>query len=288
MNLNTLCATVGFVAITALHGWAAEPIIRSGDKIAFLGDSITQFGVHPGGYVDLVVSALKTNKIQVDPLYAGISGNRSIDMLRRIDGGVLAKKPAIMLLSCGVNDVAHFKTGHGIELADYRENMSEMIDKALKADVKVYVMMPTMIGEDPAGAENQKLDTYIEALKSVANEKNCPVIDVNAAMKRELAGWKKRFPAYEHDLLTLDGVHMNVLGNVMMAKAVLEGLGFSAEEIAKAEVVWDKSWWAYGDTIAMQGFLFKKFMLRSFEANKDIRAYVNGLLQADAKKETNP
>ncbi|MFA7173073.1 MAG: GDSL-type esterase/lipase family protein [Kiritimatiellia bacterium] len=275
------CAFAGLSFVCALK---AAPAVKNGDTITFLGDSITQFGIRPGGYVDLIVSALRTSKINVVPIYAGVSGNRSVDMLRRIDSGVLAKKPTIMLISCGVNDVAHFKIKRGIELADYRENMSEMIDRALKAGIKVYIMTPTMIKEDPAGAENTKLDTYIEALKVIAKEKKCPLIDVNAAMKNELAEWRKRVPAYEHDFLTLDGIHMNALGNVMMAKVVLEGLGFSAEEIVKAETVWDKSWWAYGDVIAMQGFLFKKLMLRSFQANKSLRVYINGLIQDDAKK----
>lgn len=37
MNLSTRCFAVCFVIVT--HGWAGEPAIRSGDKVAFLGDS---------------------------------------------------------------------------------------------------------------------------------------------------------------------------------------------------------------------------------------------------------
>ncbi len=281
MSLVIVCICFGISNLS----YAAA--VKADDKIAFLGDSITQFGTAPGGYVNLVVSALRTNKINVVPIYGGHSGYRSIDMLkRRALSRVLAKKPTILLLSCGVNDVAHFKIKRGIKLDDYKKNMSEMIDEAVKVGVKVYVMTPTMIKEDPANAENKMLDTYIEALKTVAKEKNCPVIDVNAAMKNELAEWRKKFPDYKYDFLTLDGIHMNALGNIMMAKTVLEGLGFSSEEIVKAEAVWDKSWFAYGNVIAMPGLLLKKLMFRSFKANKGIRAYVNGLLQDDAKKES--
>ncbi|MFZ4779080.1 MAG: hypothetical protein ACOYM3_27260, partial [Terrimicrobiaceae bacterium] len=61
--------------------------IKNSESIAFLGDSITQFGADlPGGYVRLVVSGLKANGITVTPYPAGISGHnptRCLSGLRR-------------------------------------------------------------------------------------------------------------------------------------------------------------------------------------------------------------
>ena len=63
---------------------AAEPTtlaVQSGEKIAFLGDSITQAGAKKGGYVTLVMDALKQQGLDVSLVPAGIAGHRSNDML---------------------------------------------------------------------------------------------------------------------------------------------------------------------------------------------------------------
>ena len=65
---------------------------------------------------------------------AGVSGNKSNDMLNRLDKDVISKRPNFMTLSCGVNDVAHGV--NGIPLDKYKENVTAMLDKAQAADIK--------------------------------------------------------------------------------------------------------------------------------------------------------
>ena len=50
----------------------------------------------------------------------------------------------------------------------------------------------------------------------------------------------KHFPADapKGKQLTSDGVHMNTLGNYMMAKGVLKAFGMTDQEIAAAESAW--------------------------------------------------
>ena len=75
-------------------------------------------------------------------------------------------------------------------------------------------------------------------LKSLAKEKKCLFADLNADMQEAL----KDFPADapKGKQLTSDGVHMNALGNYMMAKGVLRALGMTDKEIAAAESEWTK------------------------------------------------
>src|SRR5258706_6973883 len=95
--------------VLSVTGWLHAQIpMQSGDKVAFLGDSITEAGqASPGGYVQLVASGLAANGIVIEVVGAGISGHKSNDMLARLDRDVLSKKPQWMTLSCGVNDVWH-------------------------------------------------------------------------------------------------------------------------------------------------------------------------------------
>ena len=77
-----------FVACCALlvaMGHAEEVAVKSGEKIAFMGDSITQDGASgPGGYVHLVISGLKAVGVLAQAIPAGISGHKSNDMLKRL------------------------------------------------------------------------------------------------------------------------------------------------------------------------------------------------------------
>jgi hypothetical protein len=71
----------GAVLVISVMGFAtlraAELPVKDGQKIAFLGDSITQGGAGPKGYVRLVISGLEANGVNATAIPAGISGHKS-------------------------------------------------------------------------------------------------------------------------------------------------------------------------------------------------------------------
>jgi lysophospholipase L1-like esterase len=212
----------------------AEILVKSGEKIAFMGDSITQAGAKPGGYCQLVIETLKKNGVEASGIYAGISGHKSNQMLARLEKDVLKKKPTWMTLSCGVNDVWHGK--HGVALEPYKKNMTEIVTRCQAAGIKVMILTSTMIRENQSDALNQKLLPYNAVLRELAKEKNCLLVDLNADMQEAL----KKFPptAKKGKQLTRDGVHMNALGNYMMARGVLKAFGLSDQQLADAQKDW--------------------------------------------------
>jgi lysophospholipase L1-like esterase len=216
----------------------AEIPIKSGEKVAFLGDSITQFGQNsPGGYVQLIGSGLAANGVKIEIIGAGISGHKSNQMLARLERDVLSKKPDWMTLSCGVNDVWH--GAKGVALPEYQKNITEIVDKAQAANVKVIILTSTMIHEDPATAENQKLAGYNDFLRTLAKEKKCHLADLNADMQAALIeATKTQQKSAKGNYLTSDGVHMALAGNLMMAEGVLKGFGLNAGELTKAKEAW--------------------------------------------------
>jgi len=214
---------------------AAEPLVKSGESIAFLGDSITQQGAgSPAGYVRLVISGLDSNGIKATAIPAGISGNKSDQMLERLQRDVLDKKPTWLTVSCGVNDVWH--GAKGIPLDAYKTNITAIVDRAQAAGVKVVILTATMIKEDPANAENTKLADYNAFLRDLAAQRKLPLADLNAAMQAELKAAGDR--PKTGNLLTVDGVHMNPAGNRMMATGVLRAFGLDDAQIAKAADAW--------------------------------------------------
>jgi lysophospholipase L1-like esterase len=212
---------------------AAGLPVKSRQTIAFMGDSITEQGAAPKGYVTLVIRGLEAVRVKTTAIPAGISGHKSNDMLARLERDVLSKKPDWMTLSCGVNDVMH--GANGVPLEPYKENITKIVEQCQKARVKVMILTSTMIGEDQPNPNNQKLIDYNDFLRALAKEKKCLLADLSADMQEIIA---KAGPEKKGNILTVDGVHMNPAGNEMMAIGVLKGFGLSAEQIELAKKSW--------------------------------------------------
>jgi lysophospholipase L1-like esterase len=233
---------VAFIALLLSLGLAASPSRAqvtgpaAGQKVAFMGDSITQFGEGPTGYVTLAAQALEANGRKIVVIPAGVSGNTSKDMLARLDRDVLSKKPDWMTLSCGVNDVWH--GANGCTLDEYQKNITSIIDQATAAGIKVVILTATMIQEDQTNALNKKLVDYNQFLHTLATEKHFPIADLNADMQAELAAQKAATPNLKGNILTVDGVHMNGLGDEMMAAGILKAFGFTDAQLAQARDMW--------------------------------------------------
>ncbi len=229
MNKLMMAATAAMLALTA-----DAAILKNGDTVAFMGDSITQQGWGRGGYVRMCEAAFKANGLDVKIIPAGISGHKSNQMLARLEKDVLEKKPTYMTLSCGVNDVWH--GAGGVPLAQYKENIAKIVEKTLAAGVKPIILTATMIGEDAENDNNKKLAAYNDFLRAFAKEKSLTLVDLNAIMQREVADCRAK-NGNKGTCRTTDGVHMNFLGNRMMTTAILkDGFKFSADELTKAGV----------------------------------------------------
>jgi len=240
----------GGLAFTA--SVSAEIVVKSGEKIAFLGDSITAGGWgNPAGYVRLVMAGLEANGIKAEAVPAGIGGHKSNQMLARLEKDVLSKKPNWMTLSCGVNDVWHGNFGIPLndaqaasgtyelrpgepEKGTYAKNISTIIDTAVAAGVHPVLLTATVIKEDLSSAENQKLAPYNEFLRTLAKDKKLPIADLNGDFQVKI----KEANAPGKNVFTSDGVHMNTEGNKVMAVGVLKAFGFSGEELQKAALAW--------------------------------------------------
>jgi len=218
-----------------LPSMAQNITVKNGETVAFLGDSITAGGYsQPLGYVRLVLTALESNGVKVAPIAAGVSGNKSNDMLRRLPG-ILEKKPQWMTLSCGVNDVWHGE--RGVALPDYQANITAIVDQATAAGVKVVILTSTLIKEDVDGDLNQKAMPYNDFLRTLAKEKNLPLADLNADFRAARAALSEADKKCGN-VLTSDGVHMNNIGNEIMAVGVLRAFGLNDDQLKKAKETW--------------------------------------------------
>ncbi|MEI6196654.1 MAG: GDSL-type esterase/lipase family protein [Verrucomicrobiota bacterium] len=233
--VTTSYLTTALILLGIVDGLPGELIVTNGEKLAFLGDSITRFGSEtPGGYAWLVVSGLVVNGVKVTPVFAGVGGNTSTDMLARVDKDVLAKKPALMTLSCGVNDV------YRVPLDTYKTNITALVEKVQAAGVRLVILTATMAGEDQSDRFNQKLIGYNDFLRQLANQKGLPLADVNRQMQAAIKQAKaENAPqANKSNYLTIDGIHMAPPGDQMMAEVVLRTFGLNDAQINAAKAAW--------------------------------------------------
>jgi len=273
--------TLLLLAVT-LTSAQADPVITSGKKLAFLGDSITQYGAsNTAGYVSLVTATLKMNGIEVEAIPAGIAGNTSDDMLARLDADILAKKPDFMTLSCGVNDV--LKGAAGVPLERYKANITAIVEKAQAAGVKPVILTATMISENPDEYTNKNLAPYNDFLRELAKDKKLMLADVNAAMLKAVPEARAvSAPRWNKDYyLTCDSIHMGPQGDQLMAEVVLRTLGLTEAQIAKARTAWQdipkavslefkrqislKEYQAIAERAAKENLSFAEYLDREFQ-----------------------
>lgn len=214
---------------TKTHGdtsVAEEFLIRAGQTLVCLGDSITQ---NPSGYCSLmaalIAAAFPERAITV--VNVGVGGNKIRDLLERLDRDVLARKPDWVSVNVGINDVWHgLKDGgkSGTPLDAYRAGVDLLVDRLLAFGAKVVLLPPTVIEENPDSEGNRQLIDYRAAMRFIGTARGVLVAptdqDFDQALMRGKAAQGERY------CLTTDGVHLRPAGDAVVAVAVLKTLHF--------------------------------------------------------------
>lgn len=219
MKTATLMSLFLFAVSSA---FARLPFVN-GDRIAFLGDSITQCGSDdPRGWVNILESRVRKEVDEVAFIHAGIGGNTSADMLKRINADVIRRKPTWVFFSCGVNDSPNPAADNpGVPLDKYIKNVSTIFDKLDETGAKIVVLSQTpVLEDDPNYGANINLVSYNAELKRMALERKYIYLDPGAAIRKAIA--EKKDP--KKRTLTWDGTHLNNRGNAIFADVVLKGL----------------------------------------------------------------
>ncbi len=213
-------------------GGAPRLAIKQGDRIAAMGDSITQ----NGGYLRAIQAVFTQQypELNVPPIVnAGISGHKAEDMVARFERDVVRHAPTVTTISAGINDVWHrLEAPHDEKvLAQFGRNLERMVHLAIDAGSRVFLLSPTVIEEDRASEGNRRLARYVESGKSIAREHGCTYVDLHALFLHAVDRQADDARLGLAGPLTRDGVHMNPLGDVLMAVGVLRAVGVADEKM---------------------------------------------------------
>ncbi len=216
---------------------SAEIALKNGDTIVFLGDSIT-YGhknrkVHddPTGYVTQVGNSIKAAHPDWDVkvINAGVSGNKVTDLQKRLQTSVLDKKPTIVFVYVGINDVWHWTMARmgnkGTTKEEFKAGLKDIINRTKAAGAQVVLATPSTIGEKANGSNpnDKMLDEYSDISRRVAAEEKVPLVDMRKAFFDYL---KTHNPENKSKgILTADGVHPILEGDKLIAMEMLKVLG---------------------------------------------------------------
>ena len=194
-------------------------------RIVFFGDSITQAGVSKTGYITKMAEMLGTLGLasKYELIGAGIGGNKIYDLYLRHEDDVIAKKPNIVIIYVGINDVWHKTTSRtGTDADKFERFYNALIKRLQKANIQVVICTPTVIGEkyDATNENDGDLNAYSNIIRKIASDNQCKLIDL-----------RKAFLTYEEKnnienkasgILTTDRVHLTEAGNQFLAETMWE------------------------------------------------------------------
>jgi lysophospholipase L1-like esterase len=206
---------------------ACSFMINPKKKIIFFGDSITEAGVNPGGYITIMREMIKNSSAgaNFELAGAGIGGNKIYDLFLRMDQDVLAAKPDIVVIWVGVNDVWHKQShGTGTDPDKFERFYLAVIKKLKEQNIKPVLCTPAVIGErtDFSNELDGDLNRYSNMIRRMAAEQNLPLIDLRKAFLDY--NLKNNSENKEAGILTTDRVHLNEKGNRLVAEQMWEVL----------------------------------------------------------------
>ena len=201
------------------------------DKVLFVGDSITDcmrrrpVGTGGGlglGYVAMFHAGVKLKRpdLALDVINMGVSGNTIRLMADRWQTDVLSFQPDVLFILIGVNDV-WIRYGCEGDLAstslaeEYLKLYDQLLCRTVSAVRQICLMTPYIIPNQTNAAMYQELLPYMQGVKALGQQFHLPVIDLQNVMEKLLSD------GIEPELISLDGVHPNILGRMAITEAVL-------------------------------------------------------------------
>lgn len=249
-GLVSILLAAGFLVTSA---WAAEFFIHDGDRVVFLGDSITEQRLyttyietyaltrHPewklffrnvgwGGDTSWLRQRAHPDERQLFAADANDREKMVKDAVGRgLERDVLPLKPTVVTVKFGMNDHSYQAFREDIFRVYVRSQ--EQIAEVLKANgARVAFLTPQPIEDkrpDPdQDVRNQSLRKFCDGLKDVAAKENAMFVDQFDPYMAMLLRERPNYPGGY--VGGGDAVHPGPIGQTVMAWAVLKGLGAPA------------------------------------------------------------
>jgi sialate O-acetylesterase len=186
---------------------ALPEMLKDVSRFAFFGDSLTDGSDFP----DYVVNTLNKTYPGHNFSYinAGVCGNKSYDLVDRLDRDVLSQKPDLTFILIGTNDSG------GNPLAQFKAELSYLCRRLKMAGSKVALI--TLTGStDPKMME--RFNPYEDTIVEVARLESVMLVDALSLFQKWQSEGKEMY-------YSKGDAHHSIEGFRGMARAILSALG---------------------------------------------------------------
>ena len=189
-------------------------------RIVVFGDSIAwgSYDVERGGWVERIKQHfLQTgvNEDYVAVYNAGVSGDRTGDVLKRFDSEIAARAPRwgesiTIVIAIGINDASD-EEGPCTPLPTFKDQYAEIAAKALAVTSDVILLSPTNVVDGyELNHANSQIEQYVQIIESIGTDKSLQYVNLFGILGKNDVS---------------DGLHPNAVGHEKIAQAVLPLLG---------------------------------------------------------------
>jgi len=208
--------------------------IRSGERILFIGDSITDCGRRGterplgNGYVKLFADMLIAREPakRIDIINKGIGGNRVTDLQARWTDDALRHRPNWLSVKVGINDLHSYLSDPkgGVSPKIFEARYDDILARTRKALPRCRILL---------------IDPFYISMERSPNSWRRAVLDAIAAYVRVVHKMSRKYRArlvethkvfqsllkhYEADTFCPEPVHPNLTGHLVIAEAVYNAL----------------------------------------------------------------
>lgn len=229
--------------VTDAPAEAQQSVLREGDRVVVVGDSITGQSLGGHGYVTLMREALRhahpDTKTTLTPLggsghtvgsWVGIEKDSrqrnfaldvpGVDVRKTLDGGA-----DVVIIMLGMNNVLRPDMGDTPEaIAGWASSYRTLI-LALRERTHARVIAlatPTLCTEDETSPKNVLMDRLSAAMINLAKANDCTILPVRSEFEKMLREGRTYRPDFH---VTGDFVHPSPAGHLAIAVGMLQGLG---------------------------------------------------------------
>lgn len=209
-----------------------ETRLKNGDKVLFIGDSITDCGRRDAerplgnGYVkifsDFLIACEPEKKIEI--INKGIGGDNSIGLLNRWTDDVLRHKPDWLSIKIGINDLHNYLNdpAGGISPEKF-EAAYQKILKLTRTELprcRIILIQPFYISRESSGDSFRRhvldlLPRYLKIIEKMSKQYKTRLLKTHDMFQNLLK-------YYEPDVFCNEPVHPNLTGHVAIASAVYD------------------------------------------------------------------
>lgn len=210
----------------------SDLLFQSGEKVLFIGDSITDCGRRGdqaplgNGYVKKTTELItaKYPERRIEYVNKGIGGDVVEGLEERWDVDVIAEKPNWLSVKIGINNVSR-QFGASISNEEYLPQWEACYRRILtrsqdELSTRLFMFEIFYIEEDVAEPLPWPMDAYNEIIHRLADEFRAQLIRTNEAFDRAVATRPGAL------WTTQDGVHPNPDGHMLMAFEFLKQAGW--------------------------------------------------------------